>query len=309
MGVKEKPIIFVYGPTAVGKTDFADTLAAQVGGEIINMDSAQSYVPLTIGTAKPDWNNAPVLHHLFDTISTPEHSSVTEYRKQALEAIKKIRKKGKVPIFVGGSGFYLMSLFYPPTGDQPPASDSKGTWEELYAIDPQRAQEVHKNDQYRIDRALAIWRETGIKPSEYVPAFDPPGNALILFLTRNTSELKERIYQRTNQMLDHGFVQEVEGLDVAWRDFLRKKNIIGYGEVLDYLESDQTQADFDTMKETIFYKTCQYAKRQRTFWRMLEKKLAQEEDSSTSLDCRVINLTLTRLDLYIKQLLKSIDSI
>ena len=76
-----------------------------------------------------------------------------------------------------------MSLLYPPVGETfKNVQVNSGTWEDLYAIDSDRAKQIHKNDQYRIDRALAIWRETGIKPSLYTPTFDPPGDFIVLFV-------------------------------------------------------------------------------------------------------------------------------
>lgn len=305
-----RPFIFIFGPTAVGKTDFAEKLALEISGEIINMDSVQCYTPLTIGSAKPDWKHSPVPCHLFDVLDEPRHSSVADYNERVYEKINAIRSKGKTPVLVGGSGFYLMSLLYPPTGVSLTAPQNIGSWDDLYAIDPVRAQSIHKNDQYRIDRALAIWRATGIKPSEYTPAFNPPGDFKIIFLTRDTEQLRERIAMRTHAMLKEGFLAEVQGLDVQWRKFLHEKNIIGYAQALTYLESKQTQEDYHRLVESIINKTAAYAKRQRTFWRMLQRKLALEKQSNQRISCRfdleVFNLTLSGHDLYISQLSKKL---
>lgn len=308
MNKKRPPFIFIYGPTAVGKTDFAERLALAISGEIINMDSTQCYTPLNIGTAKHDWQKSPVPCHLFDCIDQPEHSSVAHYRTEALNVARTIQKKGKIPIFVGGSGFYLMSLLYPPviSGSTNSEIFQAATWHDLYAIDPIRAEQIDKNDQYRIERALSIWRTTGIKPSHYKPTFDPPNNFFLFFLTRDKEELRMRVIQRVDQMFQEGFIQEVSLLSAPWKDFLQKKKIIGYVQVLAYLNSNQDACDYEYMKKSIVSQTMAYAKRQWTFWRMLNQKInlatKAENDSNIEYDARVINLTLCKLDLYIKQL-------
>ena len=311
MSKHQLPIIFVYGPTAVGKSQFAESLAQKVPAEIVNMDSAQCYTELKIGTAKPNWQASETPHHLFDIIDAPVYTSVTEYRERALAAIAEIRKKGKVPIFVGGSGFYLMSLLFPPLLDQFVSNYSgDGTWQELNRIDPDRAANIHPNDQYRIDRALDIWHAIGVKPSEYTPQFDAPGDFSIFFLTRDRQELRDRIEQRVDLMLQEGLVQEVASLSSEWHKFLKKKKFIGYPQVLHYLESSQTAQDYQKMRVDIINKTAAYAKRQWTFWRMLKGKIDDlnylkkgvHGEVPPHFDAAVINLTLSDLDLYIKQL-------
>src|SRR5690242_2065865 len=133
--------VIIYGPTAVGKTDFAEHLAAQLDGEIINADAAQFYTPLTIGTAKPNWRSAIATHHLFDICDEPLDYSVACYRAKVQQCIDEIRQRGAVPIVVGGSGFYINTLFF-PVGEhaktEVTASDSF-SWEVLNVIDPIRA--------------------------------------------------------------------------------------------------------------------------------------------------------------------------
>jgi len=310
MDIKKPPVLFIYGPTAVGKTEFAEKLALAIPAEIINMDSAQCYTALKIGTAKPDWQSSMIPCHLFDILSKPVHSSVTEYRKRAVKAIHAIQQRGKIPIFVGGSGFYLMSLLYPPINAISKSSEAvsanNGTWDDLYAIDPDRAMQIYKNDQYRIDRAIAIWQRTGIKPSLHIPIFDPPSDFTMFFLSRDRQKLHDRIKQRVEIMLHDGFVQEVQSLSNEWHAFLEEKKIIGYPDVLNYVRSKQTIEDYQQMKFAIAHKTAGYAKRQWTFWRMLTRKLADtklaKKGALVDFKTEVINLTLPGLDLYIKQL-------
>ena len=307
MSLKKLPILFVFGPTAVGKTDFVEQLGLKAPIEIINMDSTQCYTPLTIGTAKHDWKSFVVPCHLFDSINEPRHQTVAEYRERALVLINSIQKRGNIPVFVGGSGFYLMSLLYPPHSESSNSLvQSHGSWDDLYSIDPERAQLIHKHDQYRINRALSIWHQTGLKPSLYEPLLNPPSDCLLLFLTRDRQELKDRIAARVRIMMKQEFIKEVRSLDTSWRSFVRDKKIIGYAQVLDYLESDQSAHAYNAMIDAIIQKTAAYAKRQETFWRSLTKKLPTtciKNGSVIHINTDVINLTLSGLDLYIKQLL------
>lgn len=312
MANKQRPILFVFGPTAVGKTDFVDKLALHAPIEIINMDSSQCYTPLTIGTAKPDWRSSTVPSHLFDILDQPIHQTVVAYRALALEAINSAWQHNKIPVFVGGSGFYLASLLYPPvseTTDITKTMDVVGSWEELNVIDSERAQLIHHNDHYRINRALNIWHQTGVKPSQYEPPFNPPGDCTLLFLTRERSELKERIEQRVHAMMQQGFIDEVHSLTPAWKAFVREKKIIGYADVIAYLEGEPIEQEYHDMIAAIVQKTTQYAKKQETFWRSLTKKIAKngpEANSYQQVKSDLINLTLSEVDLYIKQLLDSL---
>ena len=111
-------MLIIFGPTAVGKTDFALKVAERVPAEIVNMDVGQLYTPLSIGTAKPNWRSETVPHHLFDYVDKPRNITVVEYRKILLEVLEDIWQRGKLPIIVGGSGFYLKSIFFPPCADE-----------------------------------------------------------------------------------------------------------------------------------------------------------------------------------------------
>ena len=159
-------MLIIYGPTGVGKTDMALAIAASVPAEIINMDMGQFYTPLSIGTAKPDWQNNSVPHHLFDIVDTPINYTVSEYRTLLYKTVEEVTQRGNLPILVGGSGFYLHSLLFPPQVAIPDvdiaALYSAGTdlWSTLYAIDPKRALSIDKADEYRIKRALSIWHST-----------------------------------------------------------------------------------------------------------------------------------------------------
>jgi len=299
-------LVFIFGPTGVGKTDVALKLAQSLPSEIINIDVGQFYTPLSIGTAKPDWKNEPIVHHLFDIINTPEDFTVSEYRKKFLEVVKEIWKRNHLPIVVGGSAYYIYSLLFPPRAgtltsskDFDYSEDAPLLWEKLYNIDPKRADQINKNDLYRIKRALEIWHTTGKKPSEFEPSYDPPSPYTLICLTRDRDDLYERINSRTKQMIEAGWIDEVKSLkSTPWEPFLKTKKLIGYPEILDHIDA---KMDLNETVSIIQQETRNYAKRQLVFWRRLEKQLKNQNLSD--LTCiETINLTSCDLDLYIKQL-------
>lgn len=307
-------VIIITGPTGVGKSDFAEQMAAHIPAEIINADMGQMYVPLTIGTAKPDWKKSHIQHHLFDILDNPVSYSVAQYRKAVIDIVQQLWNKKKVPIIVGGSGYYLKALFFPPhanTSSQLNATQlPHATWEALFTIDPERARKIHPNDCYRIQRALDIWHATQQKPSLYKPTYQPLFPYIMYVVTRDRSQLYERINQRVEIMIQQGWIQEVERLTgTEWEDFLRHKKIIGYDDIIDFLKKHHI--DQKKLIEMIAQKTRNYAKRQLTFFRMLEKNLIESAQDKEDHFSKIINLNLTflNLDLYIKQLLEKYDYI
>jgi len=325
--LKEKFIIIVYGPTAVGKSSFAEKLARKIPSQIVNCDIGQFYTPLTIGTAKPDWRTSDIKHQLFDIIDEPRYFNVSEYRDILFKTVEKIWTENEIPILVGGSGFYLKSLFFPPipkgsisiesTEGRENMSDAQ-LWETLNKIDSQRAARIKQNDRYRVERALDIWKTTGKKPSDFLPIYNFPNKFLFLFLTRDREQLYKRVNDRVFQMIDEGWIDEVKGLmGTKWEKFLKGKKIIGYDLIIDYLkEPDSHKPDkLDKLIVDIQKKTRNYAKRQITFWKSFEKELKREIESFKSKNkdlnfypkTDLINLTLLDLDLYISQLLNNLN--
>jgi tRNA dimethylallyltransferase len=334
-------ILVIYGPTGVGKTDFALEVAAGVPAEIINMDVGQFYTPLSIGTAKPDWQSFATPHHLFDIIDRPENFTVTEYRRVCAELIQDIWSRGKLPILVGGSGFYLKSLFFPPLElensdtvacyknpscdsqlslDKAQSLDTGVLWESLFAIDPIRAQELNKTDRYRIMRALTIFYETGKKPSDCKPVYAPICSATIIFLTRDRKELYSRINTRVELMMENGWVGETQALlGTPWEQFALEKKLIGYNEIIAFLrESDahkfgsaqekieDKEEKWHSLVAAIAKRTRHYAKRQHTFWNMLLKLFAGEHAGDKEIKTDTVNLTLMPGDLYINRLISTL---
>ena len=214
---------------------------------------------------------------------------------------KKLWKKGKVPIVVGGSTFYILSLFFPPEVQ----SDSKGfyekekvesnLWDRLYSVDPERAKKIHKNDSYRVARALNIWLSSGKKPSKFQPEYCPPAPYLFLNLERKRQDLYECINKRTEIMLEDGWLEETQEIGgTSWELFLKEKKLIGYPEILDYLD-DSKEYLYSDLVDRIKQKTRNYAKRQITFGKMILRKLktAQEEYKLQGKDSKSEYLTVS----------------
>ena len=181
-GVSEKPLIFVAGPTAIGKTELALTLAEKFGCEIIGVDSMQIYRYMDIGTAKPSVaERRGVPHHLIDYVLPDEEYSASRFTEDCRQAIRQIRAKGRLPLLVGGTGLYFNALengiFSMPAIDPAVRQglrdelSSKGRgllFQELTVCDPVSADRIHPNDTYRLLRALEIVRTTGTTWSAYI---------------------------------------------------------------------------------------------------------------------------------------------
>jgi tRNA dimethylallyltransferase len=194
-----------------------------------------------------------------------------------------------------------------------PTVDTATLWDRLNSIDPQRASMIHPHDVYRLQRALSIWHATGKKPSDYVPVYNPPSSYDVYCLTRERHELYDRIDARVHIMMREGWIDEAKGLlGTPWEDFLRSKKIIGYPDIFDYISGDLSHESMLMMIHAIQQKTRNYAKRQMTFWRKLEKDLTRaqqmhEKNNLPASEITAINLTLLGVDLYINQLLKKVD--
>lgn len=307
-------IIIIFGPTGVGKSDAAERLAHKLGGKaaILNLDMGSCYAPLTIGTAKPAWRTNKIPHYLFDIVHEPRNITVVEYREVLLKTVNMLWAQGIMPILVGGSSFYLKTLLFPPIANilsvVPTEQNKVGNdlWQELFAVDPDRARAIHPSDIYRLERALSIWKTTGEKPSLLVPKYNPPSHYTLLFLTRERADLHDRINTRVREMISAGWVDEVARLKgTTWEPFLRAKKIIGYDDILSYLDGTRSLEETITL---IQQKTRAYAKRQHTFWRGLERQLLEVQATRPDVDTTIasVNLTCGDIDLYISQLSKTI---
>jgi tRNA dimethylallyltransferase len=283
-----KFIIVVTGATATGKSDLAEKLAQQIGGEIINADIGSWYTPLNIGTAKPDLDRVTVPHHLFNILNQPEQFTIVEFRTRVVTLAQEIWARGKVPVVVGGSAFYIKALWYKAQDsgasseiEQEIMASTVGTqdlWQQLLKIDPARAAKIDKNDRYRIVRALGIYTSTGQKPSTFEPVYDPVAPIFGIFCSRDRENLYDRVNQRTEIMLHDGWIDEVRNLlGTEWEQFLIEKKIIGYDDIIHYLKSVQTTETYQHLISIIQQKTRNYAKRQVTFLSKLKKDVERDQ--------------------------------
>ena len=302
----KKFVILVSGPTATGKSDFALQLGHQI--EVVNADIGSFYKQMTIGTAKPDWQNQPVPHHFFDVIEDTSSWTAPQFRAKLQILIAEIWARGNTPVIVGGSAFYLQAFFYKnhelQTPDAQVVTDleeqsAEDLWEQLHVIDPVRAQAIDPNDQYRLVRALAIWQTQGQKPSDFQPIFAPLAPFYFVTLMRNRDQLYDMINHRVQVMMQQGWLDEVRSLldDGPWQDFMLKKKIIGYDLLAAHLLGLCSEQSLDEIIDLIAQRTRNYAKRQITFLGKLQKNIQKDMKLDEQWnDCKVEEFNLTILD-------------
>lgn len=277
-----RDVLIITGPTASGKTALSELVARDYPSEIINADMGQFYTPLSIGTAKPTLSTLFYPAHGFNLLNEPRDLSVVAYRSFVVDLVHQIRTRNQLPVLVGGSLFYLKSLFFPPIEPESkitslsPKLGGARSWQALYEIDPDRAARIHPNDGYRIGRALDLWYATGVKPSCYKPVFNPPFKAHIIFMCPERKQLHENIKKRVNVMLQQGWIEETEVLiGTDWEPFLQKKGLIGYPVLIDWIKQGKRVDTFESVVAKIELDTLAYAKRQVTFWKSFVKQLEE----------------------------------
>ena len=266
--------IVIGGPTGVGKTEISLKLAKALKAEIISVDSAQVYRGLDIGTAKiAKEEQQDIFHHMIDIVEPIKKYNVGEFQKEVDRILKE--REGKNIILVGGTGLYIDSvvrgLANLPNGNERIREDlSKKDIDELYdvlkTIDPESADSIHKNNRRRVERALEVFYETGKKFST-LSKQNIKGNRFKFFkvaLERDRENLYKRIDKRVEAMIDAGLVDEVETLYKVYGENLRKINIIGYSEIIDYLEG---LISLERAIELIKKNSRNYAKRQFTWFK------------------------------------------
>ena len=278
-----KPLIILTGPTAAGKTELSIKLAEAVGGEIISADSMQVYKKMNIGTAKimpEEMDGIP--HYLVDELEPDEEFHVVRFQQMAKRAAEKIYEKGKIPIVVGGTGFYIQALLYDIDFSEEDAdrgyrdrlkklAEEKGNGylhRMLAEVDPESAQTVHENNIKRVIRALEFYEKTGTKISmhnEQERTKESRYNFVYFVLTHERKILYDRINQRVDRMIEAGLIDEVRQLacEGYTKDMVSMQGI-GYKEVFDYLEGKQDLAE---TAERIKKDTRHFAKRQLTWFR------------------------------------------
>ena len=279
----KKPLIILTGPTAVGKTKASINLAKAIGGEIISADSMQVYRHMDIGSAKitPEEMQG-VKHHLIDVLEPDEEFHVVKFQRLAKKAMEEIYAKGKIPIVVGGTGFYIQALLYDidfTENNEDTAyrrelehiADTKGVeylHEMLKAVDEKSAQNIHANNVKRVIRALEFFKQTGQKISEHNEKErekESPYQFCYFVLNDIREHLYKRIELRIDEMLKEGLVAEVEMLkEKGYTREMTSMQGLGYKEILDYLNG------VFSLEEAVYIlkrDTRHFAKRQITWFK------------------------------------------
>jgi tRNA dimethylallyltransferase len=279
----KKPIIILTGPTAVGKTKASIELAKALNGEIISADSMQVYRHMDIGSAKirPEEMQG-IKHYLVDVLEPDEEFHVVRFQQMAKEAMKEIYAKGKVPIVVGGTGFYIQALLYDIDFTESNEDTAYRTELEELAVthgpqylhdmlkekDPKAAESIHANNVKRVIRALEFYHLTGKPISEHNETEqqkESPYNFAYFVLNDLRECIYERINKRVDIMVENGLVEEVRKLvSMGYTRDMVSMQGLGYKEILDYLEGNLT------LEEAIYIlkrDTRHFAKRQLTWFR------------------------------------------
>mgnify|MGYP000857100963 FL=1 len=278
-----KDLIVLTGPTAVGKTSLSIALAKAVDGEIISADSMQVYKYMNIGTAKiTEEEKCGIPHFLIDELEPDEEFNVTIFKNKVMGYIKDIKSRGKVPIIVGGTGFYIQSVIYDINfneyGDDSNVrkkyeamAETLGKSElhkKLALVDREYADSVSYNNVKKVVRALTFFEMTGEKLSEHNKRErerSSPFDFAYFVLTMDRKKLYERIDKRVDIMFDLGLVEEVKALMAKGYDkSLVSMQGIGYKEVIDYLSG---KTSLEECIDIIKRDTRHFAKRQLTWFK------------------------------------------
>lgn len=301
MSLNNHPIICLTGPTAVGKTDIAISLAQTLPCEIISVDSAMVYKGMNIGTAKP---SADLLekspHHLIDICDPAEVYSVGRFLKDAQSIIEASILQKRIPLLVGGTMLYFYALYKGiaqlPTSQentnlrqQLSILDTTSLYQKLKQYDVKAAARIHSNDRQRIERALFVYESTGQTLSELqtISKIEITHPMIwIIIYPSNRDELRSKIATRFHNMLDRGLIKEVSQLhqrgDLSLK--LPACRAVGYRQIWEYLEG---KINYTIMKENSITATCQLAKRQLTWlnkWPHIQYFLSDTPDLINSIE-------------------------
>ena len=279
----EKPLIVLTGPTAIGKTSLSISLAKAVNGEIISADSMQVYKHMDIGSAKirpEEMKGVP--HYLVDVLEPEEEFHIVKFQQMAKAAMEEIYGKGKIPILVGGTGFYIQAVtrdidFTEAKQEDAYRSELEALAEEkgaeylhemLQKVDPASAESIHAHNVKRVIRALEFYHQNGTPISahnEEQKAQESPYNLAYFVLNGPREILYDRIDRRVDQMLEEGLVKEVEKLkEMGCHRGMVSMQGLGYKEILACLEGEYP---LEEAVRILKRDTRHFAKRQLTWFR------------------------------------------
>lgn len=301
MPEKKRPLIILTGPTAVGKTELSIALAKKIGGEIISADSMQVYKHMDIGTAKimPEEMQG-VKHYLIDELEPDEEFNVTVFKEKCDKYIEEIYSHKKIPVIVGGTGFYIQAVLYDIDFKETDSDDSyrkelqefarKSGNEALHArlreVDEKAAEQIHPNNVKRVIRALEYFKQTGEKISEHneeQQQNESPYDFRYYVLRLPREILYERINKRVDIMREAGLTKEVKQLmDMGCTKDMVSMQGIGYRQIIEALEG---KCSIEEAYDKIKLDTRHFAKRQFTWFNRektvtwIDKDKFEDEDS------------------------------
>ena len=305
----KKPLIVLTGPTAVGKTKLSIALAKAVNGEIISADSMQVYRYMDIGSAKitPDEMDG-VPHHLVDVLEPTEDFNIVLFQQLAKKSMGEIYSKGRIPILVGGTGFYIQAITRDIDFTQSEQDNSyrkelealaaeKGSsflHDMLVSVDPKSAEDIHENNVKRVIRALEFYKQNGTRISEHneeQKEHVSPYNLAYFVLNAPRPLLYERIDARVDEMLKNGLVEEVKNLHRmgCHREMVSMQGL-GYKEILSWLGGEYP---YEEAIRILKRDTRHFAKRQLTWFRREGEVTWVDKDKFDYNDSRVLDYMLS----------------
>lgn len=281
--MRQKPLIVLTGPTAVGKTELSIMLAKLIGGEIISADSMQVYRGMDIGSAKVTKEEMQgIPHHLIDILEPDEEFHVVRFQEYAKRCMQEIWDRGNIPILTGGTGFYIQAVLYDIDFTETECNQEyreqlealavshgpEHLHEMLRQVDPESADAIHANNVKRVIRALEFYHETGRKISvhnEEEHRKESPYQFAYFVLNDERSRLYERIDRRVDQMMEQGLLREVRALKEKGFDrSMVSMQGLGYKEILAYLDGE---ISLEEAVRILKRDTRHFAKRQLTWFR------------------------------------------
>ncbi|QHQ62239.1 tRNA (adenosine(37)-N6)-dimethylallyltransferase MiaA [Anaerocolumna sedimenticola] len=284
----KKPLIILTGPTAVGKTELSIKLAKAIDGEIISADSMQVYKYMDIGTAKITTDEMQgIKHYLINELEPEDEFNVVKFKELALKYMSEIYSKSKIPIIVGGTGFYIQAVLYGiDFKDNGEDTIYRKQLEELYEkegavylhqklaeVDPGSAKAIHPNNVKRVIRALEYYYQTDSRISahnEEQRQNESPYNFCYFVLNNEREIVYERINSRVDLMIEKGLITEVKALlDKGCTKDMVSMQGLGYKEIISYLDGE---CSLEEAVYTLKRDTRHFAKRQLT-WFKREKEV------------------------------------